>query len=218
MEQKTPLATEQQDLENIARAKRTKKILTISAICVGAIAVIVGVICTVRHFGSQKQDEAMGKADIELMFAADSTAQAKAMQSIKKIADDGSYAANERAQLITAIDFYQKGKYNEALEYLDKPSVSSDIIEAGIYSLKGDCYANLKELDKALDAYDDGLDATDHNPVLTPFLLKKKANIYHNQKKYADEFACYETIRRDFPSAIPDVEKFYERAKALAGK
>lgn len=218
MENKTLLENEQLEAQAAERAARNKKIFIFSAIGVGVVAVIIGVVFTVRHFGSQKQDEAMGKADVAMMLATDSASQAKALAQYKKIADDGSYDANERAQLIVAIDLYQNRKYKEALEYLDKPSISSDIIAAGVYSLKGDCHANLKELDEALDCYDDGLEEADENPVITPFLLKKKANIYHEQKKYEDEMTCYETILKNYPQAIPDAEKYYQRAKNLAGK
>ena len=218
MENKDSLTTEQlTELEKVNRDKRNKKIFIFSAIGVGVIGVILAVVFTVRHFGSKTQDENIGKADIAALTAQDSTEQAKSMAEYKKVADDGSYKANERAQLYVAADFYQKGKYKEALEYLDKPSVSSDIIEACIYSLKGDCYVNLKEYDKAFDCYDDAIESADNNPVLTPFILKKKANLFHEQKKYGDEFACYETIRREYPAAI-DIEKYYERAKKLAGK
>ena len=211
MENKTQLSTEHPELQNIDRDKRNKKIFIYSAIGIGVVGVVLAIVFTVRHFGSKAQDEAIGKADIAYLTANDSVSQAKAMEQYKAVADAGSYDANERAQLYVAADFYQKGKYKEALEYLDKPSVSSDIIEAAIYSLKGDCHVNLKE-------YDEAIESADNNPVLTPFILKKKANLYHEQKKYGEEFECYETIRRDFPGAIPEVEKYYERAKKLAGK
>lgn len=218
MENKTQLSTEHLELQNIARDKRNKKIFIYSAIGIGVVGVVLAIVFTVRHFGSKAQDEAIGKADIAYLTANDSVSQAKAMEQYKAVADAGSYDANERAQLYVAADFYQKGKYKEALEYLDKPSVSSDIIEAAIYSLKGDCHVNLKEYDEAFENYDEAIESADNNPVLTPFILKKKANLYHEQKKYGEEFECYETIRRDFPGAIPEVEKYYERAKKLAGK
>ena len=201
MENKTQLSTEHPELQNIDRDKRNKKIFIYSAIGIGVVGVVLAIVFTVRHFGSKAQDEAIGKADIAYLTANDSVSQAKAMEQYKAVADAGSYDANERAQLYVAADFYQKGKYKEALEYL-----------------KGDCHVNLKEYDEAFENYDEAIESADNNPVLTPFILKKKANLYHEQKKYGEEFECYETIRRDFPGAIPEVEKYYERAKKLAGK
>lgn len=221
MENKTQLAPEQPELENLERAKRNKKLFIYLASGIGAVAVILGVVFTVRHFSSQTQNENIGQADVTALVAAmsnDSTQNAKSMDMYKKIADDGSYDANERAQIYVAYDLYDKGKYEEALKYLDKVSPSSDIIECGVYTMKGDCYVNLKNYDEALENYDDAIDEADNNPMLVPYVLKKKANVYHEQKKYAEEYECYLTITRDFAGAIPEAEKYLQRAKVLANK
>lgn len=194
-----------------AKAAHTKKIVIWSSIGVAAVAIIIGSIFATRYFGTQKQAEAIGMADIE---------QNDSIQAAmyKKIADDGSYKANERAQLMTAIKLYNDSNYKECLSYLDKPSVSSDIIATGIKCLKGDCNVNLNQLDEAIKCYKDALDEADNNPVTTPFVLNKLAQIYHHQKNYTEELNCYEQIRRDYPSFMSDIEKYYQRAKALAGK
>ena len=50
----------------------------------------------------------------------------------------------------------------------------------------------------------------------------KKATILHEQKKYADEAAIYQTIKDNYPNYSQmtgfSVEKYLERANALAGK
>lgn len=207
---KTPNA-QQAEAAKAENSARNKKIIIWSCICVAVVGIALTIIFTVRHYGNAKANDAIGLADIELN---DSVRTAM----YKQIADDGSYKANERAQLMTAITYYNDSNYQECLNYLDKPSVSSDIISTGIQSLKGDCYVNLNKLPEAVECYKKAIDCADENTVLTPFVLNKLAQVYAEQKNYAEELACYEQIRRDYPNAIPDIEKYYLRAKARAGK
>jgi tetratricopeptide (TPR) repeat protein len=215
MENKTPNnpvnLAEDQDLRDLELAQKSKKIVTWSLIGVAIVLVIGGLIYWMHSSGESKANDAIGAADVEMN---DSIKFAM----YKKIADDGSYKANERAKLMVAIKYYQDGKYNEALSYLDKASVGSDIIQTGAYSLKGDCYANLNKLDDALDCFKKALSEADNNPQLVPFILFKEANIYRAQKKYSDELDVLTTIRQDYPGYISDIDKYYERAKAAAGK
>jgi tetratricopeptide (TPR) repeat protein len=215
MENKTPNnpvnLAEDQDLRDLELAQKSKKIVTWSLIGVAIVLVIGGLIYWMHSSGESKANDAIGAADLEMN---DSIKFAM----YKKIADDGSYKANERAKLMVAIKYYQDGKYNEALSYLDKASVGSDIIQTGAYSLKGDCYANLNKLDDALDCFKKALSEADNNPQLVPFILFKEANIYRAQKKYSDELDVLTTIRQDYPGYINDIDKYYERAKAAAGK
>jgi hypothetical protein len=51
-----------------------------------------------------------------------------------------------------------------------------------------------------------------------PFILFKEANIYRAQKKYSEELEVLTTIRQEYPGFINDIDKYYERAKAAAGK
>ncbi len=50
----------------------------------------------------------------------------------------------------------------------------------------------------------------------------KKATVLHEQKKYADEAAIYQTIKDQYPvygnMTGFNVDKYLERANALAGK
>ncbi len=215
MENKTPNnpvnLAEDQELRDQELAAKSKKIVTWSIIGVVIVLAIGGLIYWMHSAGNSKANEAIGAADVEMN---DSIKFAM----YKKIADDGSYKANERAKLMVAIKYYQDGKYKEALSYLDEASVGSDIIQTGAYSLKGDCYANLNKLDDALDCFKKALSEADNNPQLVPFILFKEANIYRAQKKYSEELEVLTTIRQEYPGFINDIDKYYERAKAAAGK
>ena len=81
---------------------------------------------------------------------------------------------------------------------------------------------NLKKYDKAIAAYDKAISLAGDNEVYAPAFMIKKATVLHEQKKYADEAAIYQTIVDKYPmygrQNNLSVEKYLERANALAGK
>ena len=164
-----------QEAREQARAQRNKKIFIFSSIAILVVLVIAGAVYFLHANAVSKANDAIGLADIETN---DSIRNAM----YQKIADDGSTAANERAQLMVAIRAYNDSNYTKAIEYLDKTSVSSEIIGAGVYSLKGDCYANLNKLDEAVSEYENAVNKANGNPMITPFILIKMANVYAQQK------------------------------------
>lgn len=200
-----------QAVQDAGIAAVSKKIIIWSLIAIAVVLVIGGGIYWFHKSGENKANEAIAAADIEMN---DSIKYVM----YKKIADDGSYKANERAKLMVAIKYYQDGKYQDAIKYLDDASVDSPIIEAGALSLQGDCYANLGKLDEALKYFNKALDAADDNSQIVPYLLVKIANVYRAQKNYEKEYEAYVSIRTEYPGYMPDVDKYIERARIAAGK
>ena len=200
MENKTFTTPEaQQEAREQARAQRNKKIFIFSSITILVILVVAGAVYFLHANAVNKANDAIGLADIE-------TNDSIRAAMYQKIADDGSTAAN----------------YTKAIEYLDKTSVSSEIIGAGVYSLKGDCYANLNKLNEAISEYENAVSKADGNPTITPFVLIKMANIYAQQQNYAKEYECYSTIRTDYQAYVQqagiNIDKYVERARIRAGK
>lgn len=208
----TKQAPENQEVE-VKKGVTKKSVITIGII-VAALIVIGLIWFAVNRQSSAKADEAIALADVEMNDSI-------ALKYYMDAAELGHKSGN-RAKLHAAIALYQQGKYEEALNYLKDASVSSDIIEAGKYSLMGDCYVNLENYDKALSCYDKAISASDNNPQIIPFVLVKKANIYRVQGKYAEECAAYEKIVKDYPAYARnlnfDIRKYAERARAAAGK
>ena len=104
---------------------------------------------------------------------------------------------------------------------LEKADVSEPILHANAIILKGDCYVNLKQYDKAIDAYKDAVRKGDKNEQIVPRALLKCANVYDEQKKYAQALECYEQIKNDYPSfqlGNATIDAYIEREKARLGK
>ncbi len=208
-EKATPTqATETQAVE----AKKGNNKKSIIALCVAIVAVIaIGLIWfAVNRQNSAKADEAVALADVELN---DSIALKYYMDAARL-----GHQSGNRAKLHAAIALYQDGKYEEALKYLKDASVGSNIIEAGKYSLMGDCYVNLEKYDDALSSYNKAVSAADNNPQIVPFVLVKEANVYRKMQKYNEEANCYNKIVSEYPEYARalrfDIKKYAERADA----
>ena len=140
----------------------------------------------------------------------------------KKVAEKYSHTpSGHLAALEAAESFYDQGKYKEALECLDKADVDEPILKANAIILKGDCYVNLKQYDKALDAFKEAVKKGDKNEQIVPRALLKSANVYDEQKKYAQALECYEQIKNDYPAfqlGNASIDAYIAREKARLGK
>lgn len=202
-----------------AKVQNNQKIIYIATGVVAIIALCILVyIYLIREPGIRKANDAIGRADIQLALGNDSVALAQYID----VADNKSYDASNRAALQSAILLYEKGDYEQALKYIDKFSAKEAFIGAAAYSLKGDCYVNLDQLDNAIGAFKKAISQSDDNAAYTPFFMQKLARVYNAQGKYADEEKIYEAIMKDYPTYGPtyniDIEKYLERAKANAAK
>ena len=207
-----PVIEEEADF--VAKTKKYRKQLTAIFIAVAAVLVIVLVWFLVRQSQVAKADQAIALADVEQNDSI-------ALNLYKEAATHGT-KSGDRAKIEAAIRLYQGGNYEEAVKYLNDASASDEIVAAGIQTLKGDCYVNLKNYDAALSAYDKAISEADNNSQLTPIILIKEANVYREQKNFAAEAKAYEKILNDYPTygqaANLDIRKYYERAKASAAQ
>lgn len=188
----------------------------------GAIVVIVIIalayIYGFRNPGIQNAKEDVSKADMELFQGQDSIA----LKDYEKVASNYSNTPANRANLNAAIILYQQGKYQEAVKYIEDYDPQGNIVGPASQSLRGDCYVNLKQYDKAISAFDKAISLSNNNVDYTPLFMMKKATVLREQKKFADEAAVYQTIKDKFPlfqrDFNVDIDKYLERANAQAGK
>ena len=181
----------------------------------GAAAVVV-LLVAAYIFGYSKPNEqqakdAIGKADMAYLQGD----TAKALQEYEKVFDAYSNKPSERAAMMSAVILYQQGKNKEAADYLEKYDPEGNMAGPASQSLLGDCYVNMKQYDKAIKLSGD-------NEFYTPTFMIKKATVLHEQKKYADEAAIYQTIKDKYYQYTQayrfNVDQYLERANALAGK
>ncbi|MBR3451930.1 MAG: tetratricopeptide repeat protein [Muribaculaceae bacterium] len=200
------------------RIEDNKKYINWALIAIAVIALLAGGYIWLHNKNVQEAKEKIGEADIELLQGK----QDEALKDYEKVAADFGNKAGERAHLNAAILLYEKGEYEKAAKHLEGFNPDGNLVAPAAQSLLGDCYVNLKKLDKALSAYDRAISMTGDNEAYTPVFMIKKATILHEQKKYADEAAIYQTIKDKYPMYGQqngfNVDKYLERANALAGK
>ena len=203
------LTSVEQHVEN------NKKIIIWSLAGIVAVAAVI----LLYYYGiyapnKKASSDALSKADIELAMGNDSPALAQYMQ----VADEFSGAQADRAALQSAIILYQKGKFEEAVKYLDDASFDENLVAPAAASLKGDCYVNLNNLDKAISCYDKAIKSSNDNALYTPLFMLKKATVLNEQSKIADALAIYEAIQSKYPTFTRaydvNIDGLIARAKA----
>lgn len=201
------------------KVEGNKKIIYYAGGAIVAVALIVmAYIYLWRIPQSDAAKEDISKADMELFQGQDSLA----LKDYKKVASDYSNKPANRANLNAAILLYQNGKYQEAVKYLNDFDAEGALVGPASQSLLGDCYVNLKQYDDAIKAFDKAISLAGDNVNYTPLFLMKKATVLHELKKYSDEASAYQTIKDKYPQFMQtygvNVDKYIERANALAGK
>ena len=201
------------------RIEDNKKYINWALIAIAVLALLaMGYIYGIRNPNMQKAKDQIGKADLELLQGQED----EALKDYEKVAAEFSNKPGERAHLNAAILLYEKGEYEKAAKHLESYSPDGNLISPASQSLLGDCYVNLKKFDKALSAYDKAISLTKGNEVYAPAFMLKKATVLHEQKKYAEEAALYQDIKDNYPIYAQqsglNVDKYIERANALAGK
>lgn len=208
-----------ENLTNVGRAVATNTRAIYVAF--GALLIIailtLGYIYLIHNPNRQKAYEALNQVEITAM-GNDSIAAA----AYAKVADKFSGTPAKLANLGAGEALYNLGKYKEAAARLEKFSSKDAVLDANAQALLGDCYVNLKQYDKAIDAFNDAISASKANPQIAPRVLLKKAVVFDEQKKYDKALECYETIEKDFPqfqlgNGIP-LKAYIEREKARLGK
>lgn len=182
------------------------------------VALVLAYVYLIHEPAKAKGNDEIGKADLQLVIGNDSTALAQYLTVADKMGGD---AAN-RAALQSACLLYEKGEYQQALEYAKKFSSNESVIGAAALSLEGDCYVNLDNLDAAVKAFKSAISKSNDNALYTPFFMMKLARVYREQKNFSGEVVVYEDILKDFPQYGDtygiDVKKLLARAKADASK
>lgn len=199
------------------KIQENKKIIFwVIGIIVAAGAFVCGYLFIYKNPRVNKSWEEYAKVEMQSM-GNDSVALA----GFKKVSSAyGSDGAGSVAALRAGITLYNQGKYQEALDMFKKADVSEPVLKASATRLIGDCYVNLKKYDSALDWFDKAISQANGNPQLVPVIMMKKANIYEEQKKYAEALDTYEKIKEDYPQFNYGLgmDAYIARAKARLGK
>ena len=133
--------------------------------------------------------------------------------------DYSSTDAGNLANYFAGISYAKLGKWQEAAKYLEKFSTKKDLFVSPLSQMAlGDCYANLKQYDKAIDAFKkaasmgDKAAADGKNNTISPTALKKAAIILYDQKKKDEALKIFKEIKEKYVNSpiSMEIDKYIE--------
>lgn len=141
----------------------------------------------------------------------------KTMMGFEEIADQyGLTPSGNLARYYLGVCYLRTGKFEEAIENLEKFSTGDVILNSVAVGAMGDAHMELNKTDEAIKYY---LKAADQNANVftSPIYLKKAGFAYETKGNYADAVKVYERIQKEYfkSTEARDMDKFITRAKML---
>ncbi len=200
-----------------------KKVMTIA---LTVVALVVGGYVTFKYWylPSQETDAEMAMRRAQNYFAADSVNRAikgdGANLGFKDISEQYSWTpAGKLANYYLGLCYYQQGKYQDAIDNLDKFNAHDVLVSANAAGVQGDAEMQLNNTDKALEYYMEAVKRSD-NQYTAPMYMKKAAQVYEIKGDWANALNMYQTIRTKYfnYAEANDIDKYIARAQVKAGK
>jgi tetratricopeptide (TPR) repeat protein len=198
---------------------------TVSIVSIVVTLLIAGFV-TYKYWyvPSQEADAEMAMRRAQNYFAADSVNRAIKGDGgnigFQDIADQyGATPAGHLANYYLGLCYYQKGSYQQAIDYLEKFNAHDVLVSANAAGVEGDAEMQLNNTDKAIEYYMEAVKRSD-NDYTAPMYLKKVAQAYEVKGDYTNALSTYQTIKTQYFnfSEANDIDKYIARAQAKTSK
>jgi predicted negative regulator of RcsB-dependent stress response len=204
---------EQQITKTEAFFEKNKKALI--GCVVAVIVIIAGIIlCNTYYLKPRAEKASTELAKSQELF--DQQQYEKALPGFQKVADEyGSTDAGNLAQLYIGICQANLGKWQEAVNALESFSGQDDqMISPAAEGALGNAYANLNQLDKAVEHLKKAAKMADNN-TLSPVYLIQAGEILESQGKKAEALELYQQVKEKYVNSMQyqSIDKYIERAK-----
>lgn len=132
------------------------------------------------------------------------------------INDYGMTKSAKLAHYYAGIILLNQGKYQEAINHLEKFKIKDELVAPMAKGAIGDAYMELGKINEAAGYYLEAADLT-KNDFTTPVFLQKAAWAFEDAGKKEDALKAYDRIRLEFPRSAEarDVEKYITRLKGV---
>jgi tetratricopeptide (TPR) repeat protein len=188
----------------------------------GAIVLLVGLGWLAKIYLNKRNDEAQSQ-----MYQAEKYLE---IDSLKlALNGDGNYLgfldiakdyrftnSGNLARYSAGICYLHLGKYNEAIDFLNKYSKKDKVIGSLAIGATGDAYVELGNVEKGVSKY---IEAADYakNSFNSPIFMMKAAEIYESTGKFQEALNLYERIQNKYPESTEGttIEKYIARVKLL---
>ena len=139
---------------------------------------------------------------------------------LKVASDYSGTKAGNLAELYAGLCYANLGKWNEAINYLEKYSPASDqMVGPAAVAALGNAYAHVDQLDKAVQNLKKAAKMADDkaadgiNNSIAPTFLVQAAEILEKQGKKDEALAIYQDIKKKYVNASisQEIDKYIER-------
>ena len=194
--------------------------------CLIALIVLIGAIIAWKNYSASRNEKASTALarcqDLYMMQDFDKALKGDSLGTpgfIQIASEYGSTKAGNLANLYAGLCYAKQDKWEEAVKYLDAFSPKGDLMVSPLAVMAmGDAYANVKQLDKALSAFEKAANMADKaaesgtNNSVAPIALKKAAFILMEQKKTDEALKHFQTIKEKYlgSAAQQDIDKYIE--------
>ena len=205
-------AQEQQVSKTEAFFEKNKKAIIVAVVAV--IAIVVGAILFNNYYLEPRANEASTElAKSQELF--DQQQYDKALAGFQKVASDySSTDAGNLAQLYIGLCQANLGKWQEAVNALESFSGQDDqMISPAAEGALGNAYANLKQLDKAVEHLKKAAKMADNNS-LSPTFLIQAGEILESQGKKDEALKLYQEVKEKYFNSMQyqTIDAYIERA------
>ena len=204
---------EQEVTKTEAFFEKNKKAIIYGVVFI--IAIIAGYILCDTYYLKPRANEANTElAKSQQLF--DEQQYDKALAGFQKVADEyGSTDAANLAQLYIGICQANLGKWQEAVDALESFSGKDDqMISPAAEGALGNAYANLNQLDKAVEHLKKAAKMADNN-TLSPVYLIQAGEILESQGKKSEALQPYQQVKEQYVNSMQyqTIDKYIERVK-----
>ena len=182
--------------------------------CLAAVIIIIaGIILFNNYYLTPRANEASTElAKSQQLF--EQQQYDKALEGFQKVAADySSTDAGNLANLYVGICQANLGKWQEAVNALESFSGKGDqMISPAAEGALGDAYANLNQLDKAVEHMKKAAKMADNN-TLSPIYLIKAGEILESQGKKAEALELYKQVKEKYVNSMQyqTIDQYIER-------
>ena len=212
--QEQAAAQEQQATKAEAFFEKNKKAVIICIIAVIAV-IVCGILANTYYFQPRQEDASTELAKSQELFQEEQWE--KALAGFQKVASDySSTDAGNLAQLYIGLCQANLGKWQEAVNALENFSGQDDqMITPAAEGALGNAYANLNQLDKAVEHLKKAAKMGDNNS-LSPTFLIQAGEILESQGKKDEALKLYQEVKEKYFNSMQyqTIDAYIQRASA----
>lgn len=220
---------QQEEILNIGEAvskseafiNKYKKLIVLAIVVV--IAAIAGYISYNKFYAEPREKAAQveiargqqyfGAEEYEVALKGDSLGYKGFINIIEKYS--GTKTSN-LARAYAGLCYAKLGDNENSVKMLDSFSGDDAMVSPAILGAKGNVYANLGQMDKAVNALLQAADKAD-NITLSPMFLMQAADILKTQGKLDEALKAYKKVKEKYFNSLQamDIDKYIEQVELM---